>query len=229
MGDPKTLYRPFRVLTAFWQIMQEAARELESNVILVDVGPNLGAINRSTLIATDSVVIPLSADLFSLQGLRNLGPTLREWRTAWTKRLGNWQPPTFDLPKGRMAPVGYVAQQHSVRLSRPVKAYDRWMNKIPLEYRRSVLGESVADAPKIVDDPQCLAMLKHFHSLVPMSMEVRKPLFLLKAADGALGAHSYAVQEAYYFYRALAEKVLARALPSSEIDATVEAVGPAVD
>ena len=35
--------------------------------------PNLGAINRSALIATDYVAIPLGADLFSLQGLKNLG------------------------------------------------------------------------------------------------------------------------------------------------------------
>ena len=46
-------------------------------MVLVDVGPSLGAINRSALIATDFVVVPLAADLFSRQGLRNLGPTLR--------------------------------------------------------------------------------------------------------------------------------------------------------
>jgi len=42
--------------------------------------------NRSALIATDHVVIPLAVDLFSLQGLRNLGPTLRGWRADWNKR-----------------------------------------------------------------------------------------------------------------------------------------------
>lgn len=209
MGD-QNLVRPFRVLTAFWQVMQQAAAADEADLILVDVGPNLGAINRSALIASDFVVIPLGADLFSLQGLRNLGPTLRTWRSLWNKRLDNWASPSFSLPKGAMVPVGYVAQQHGVRLSRPVKAYDRWLNRMPLEYRQSVLGQDVQTAPAVTSDPECLALLKHFHSLAPMAMEARKPLFLLKAADGAIGAHSYAVQDAYKDYRLLAERVLDR-------------------
>jgi hypothetical protein len=213
MGD-QNLVRPFRILTAFWQVMQKAAQEHEADLILVDVGPNLGAINRSALIATDYVVIPLAADLFSLQGLRNLGPTLRSWRTSWKKRLDNWPNPAFALPMGKMTPVGYIAQQHGVRLSRPVKAYDRWLNRIPLEYRQSVLGEeSATTAPAIGQDPDCLAMLKHFHSLVPMAQEAHKPLFLLKAADGAIGAHLYAVQRAHGEYSELAQKILNRVLP----------------
>ncbi|MFZ5763629.1 MAG: ParA family protein [Thermodesulfobacteriota bacterium] len=209
MSD-QNLVRPFKMLTAFWQVMQQGAQEHDADLILVDVGPNLGAINRSALIASDYVVIPLGADLFSLQGLRNLGPTLRSWRTLWNKRLDNWATPTIPLPKGSMKPIGYVAQQHGVRLSRPVKAYDRWLNRMPLEYRQSVLDEHPQSVTDIATDPECLAMLKHFHSLVPMAMEARKPLFLLRSADGAIGAHSYAVQDAYRDYQTLAQKVLAR-------------------
>jgi chromosome partitioning protein len=208
-GD-QNLARPFRILTAFWQVMQQAAASHEADIIIVDVGPNLGAINRSALIASDFVIIPLAADLFSLQGLRNRGPTLRSWRALWTRRLDNWPNPTFALPAGHMMPIGYVAQQHGVRLSRPVQAYDRWLNRIPLQYRQSVLGQHVDTAPTIGLDPECLALLKHFHSLVSMAMEARKPLFSLKAADGAIGAHSYAVQDAYGDYRKLGEKVLSR-------------------
>lgn len=209
MGDAN-LVRPFKVLTAFWQVMQAAASAHRADLILIDVGPNLGAINRSAIIASDSVLIPLGADLFSLQGLRNLGPTLRSWRSLWNKRLDNWKNPTVGLPPGNMWPVGYVAQQHAVRLSRPVKAYNRWLSKIPLEYRQSVLGQNVDNAPTIAEDPECLAMLKHYQSLIPMAMEARKPIFLLKSADGAIGAHSYAVQDAYQDYQTLAKNILTR-------------------
>jgi len=76
----------FRVTTAFYRIMERAARRRNANVVLIDVGPNLGAINRAALVSSDHVVIPLAADLFSLQGLRNLGPTLRSWRKGWQTR-----------------------------------------------------------------------------------------------------------------------------------------------
>lgn len=155
MGDTN-LYRPMRILTAFWQVIQMAAEKVEADIILVDIGPNLGAINRSALLATDYVIIPLGADLFSLQGLNNLGPTLRSWRSLWNKRLDNWassternQHPNLQLPAGKMQAIGYLCQQHGVRLDRPVKAYDKWVQRIPTVYREAVLNQSPSATPKI--------------------------------------------------------------------------------
>jgi cellulose biosynthesis protein BcsQ len=208
MGDGN-LYRPFRILTAFWQAAQMAANQTSADIILMDVGSNPVAINRSALIASDYVVIPLGADLFSLQGLKNLGPTLRTWRSLWQKRLGNWQAPVFDLPQGRMAPLGYILQQHSVRLTRPVKAYDKWINRMPAVYHNAVL-ENSTNASRPSEDPDCLSTLKHYRSLIPMGQEARKPIFHLTPADGAIGSHSQAVQEAYKDFKLLANKLLER-------------------
>ena len=208
MGD-SNLYRPFKILSAFWQIAQLAARRVQADLILVDVGPNLGAINRSALIASDFVVIPLGADLFSLQGLKNLGPTLRSWRSLWRKRIDNWKEPEFDLPQGRMRPIGYLIQQHGVRLSRPVKAYDRWVKRMPDMYRVHVLEEKESNlSPE--NDPYCLATVKHFRSLVPMAQEARKPIFALTPADGAIGSHAAAVRDAYSDFEILARKIMER-------------------
>lgn len=207
----QSLYRPFRVLTAFWQVMQLGAKRCGADIVLVDVGPSLGAINRSALIATDYLVVPLGADLFSLQGLRNLGPTLRRWRSDWTKRLDNWPNPEFALPQGAMQPLGYVVQQHSVRLSRPVAAYDRWVRRMPSEYARSVLGQDTPyenDDP--AQDPNRVATLKHYRSLIPLAQDARKPIFKLTAADGAIGSHAVAAREAYTDFRDLSREILRR-------------------
>lgn len=77
----------FRIVSAIWHLIMAAAREREDDLVLLDVGPNLGALNRSALIASDHVVIPLAPDVFSFQGLRNVGPALRHWRLEWGKRL----------------------------------------------------------------------------------------------------------------------------------------------
>lgn len=213
MGD-NNLYRPMRILSAFWQVMQMAARKVQADLILVDIGPNLGAINRSALIATDYVAIPLGADLFSLQGLKNLGPTLRSWKKLWHKRLENWQEsrerasfPQLQLPSGKMQPIGYLCQQHSVRLDRPVKAYDRWVQRIPEVYRETVLSERLEQPLHQQDDPYCLATIKHYRSLIPMGQEHRKPIFQLTSADGAIGSHAGAVQDAKADFKQLAAKI----------------------
>ena len=203
------LYRPFRILTSFWTVMQAGAKAMGATVILADVGPNLGAINRSALIATDHVIVPLGADLFSLQGLRNLGPTLRHWREDWQKRRANWAPPEFSLPTGSMKPLGYIVQQHSVRLSRPVKAYDRWINRMPEEYARNLLGQANGLFPASpAEDQHCLATVKHYRSLVPMAQESRKPIFDLTPGDGAIGSHAAAVQDSHYDFRCLANQII---------------------
>lgn len=213
MGD-NNLYRPMRILSSFWQVVQMAAENVQADMILVDIGPNLGAINRSVLIATDYVAIPLGADLFSLQGLKNLGPTLKSWTSLWRKRVDNWTDsselqsyPDFRLPHGKMQPIGYLCQQHGVRLDRPVKAYDKWINRIPDVYRESVLDESNNPSIKQENDPYCLATIKHYRSLMPMAQEHRKPIFNLTSADGAIGSHANAVQDAKKDFRQLAGKI----------------------
>ena len=107
-----------------------------------------------------------------------------------------------------MEPLGYVVLQHGVRLDRPVKAFEKWMLRIPGVYREATLDSTGGEGLRIADDPRCLGMLKHYHSLVPMAQEARKPLFNLRPADGAIGAHQQAVQRAYADFSALAERIV---------------------
>ncbi len=200
--------RAFRIISAMWQVIIAAARELNHDLVLIDVGPNLGALNRAALVSCDHVLIPLAPDLFSLQGLRNLGPTLRHWRSEWQERVTkNPEPGVLELPEGQMCPLGYVVLQHGVRLDRPVKAYGRWIEQMPSTYRRAVLDDPGAAAPTPAQDPACLAMLRHYHSLIPMGQEARKPVFALKPADGAIGAHQQAVSAAFNDFAKLAHRI----------------------
>jgi len=203
--------RAFRIMSAFYRVIVRAGRDFDADVALIDVGPNLGAINRSALIASDHVIVPLGPDLFSLQGLRNVGPRLREWRKAWSERLGK-APADMrsELPEGRMQPEGYILMRHSVRLDRPVLSYQRWIERMPQAYHEKVLGErDVADI-RIDDDDACLAQLKDYRSLMPMAQEARKPMFFLRPGDGAIGGHQTAVVSCYRDFRALAEKIADR-------------------
>lgn len=206
-GDP----RAFRIVSAFWRLVQKAGGKHGADVVLIDLGPNLGAINRASLIASDFVVIPLGPDLFSLQGLRNLGPALRTWRDGWHKRLKENPPKDVPLPPGRIEPIGYVVLRHSIRLDRPVRAFERWIAKMPATYAEAVLQESPDPQLTIDTDPNCIAKLKDYRSLMPLAHEARKPMFFLKPADGALGAHTYAVSDAYKDFKAVAQKIAVKA------------------
>lgn len=203
--------RAFRVTTAFWRVIKAAAERCSADLVLIDVGPNLGAINRAALISASHVVVPVAPDLFSLQGLKNLGPVLRSWRSTWKDSCQRSSLPNFPLPQGSMNPIGYVLMQHAERLGRPTKAYARWQERIPEVYREAVMGERFPDLKPSGRDPMQIARIKHYRSLMPLAMDARKPMFALKPADGAIGAHQTNVRQCYEDFRKLAQEIAIRA------------------
>jgi hypothetical protein len=84
------------------------------------------------------------------------------------------------------------------------------MERIPGVYRDAVL-EFDEPAPSVDEDPFCLAQLKHYRSLMPLSYEARKPIFSLKPADGAFGGHQAAVSAAEADFAALSRNILDQA------------------
>lgn len=203
----------FRTTSSLYRITRQAAASFEADLILVDVGPNFGAINRAALICADAVVIPVAPDLFSIQGLRNLGPTLVKWREDWKIRLSQNRAKDIALPAALMEPLGYVVLQFGIRDSRPVSAYEKWARRIPSTFAEKVLGNPPVLPGATQEDGNCLGLLKHYRSLMPMAMEARKPIFRLKPSDGAIGAHTYSVKDCEKDFGELASRILKRLLP----------------
>ncbi|MBE8158170.1 MAG: ParA family protein [Betaproteobacteria bacterium] len=204
--------RAFRVETVFARIIQEAGKRRGADYALVDVGPNLGAINRAALLACDYVVTPVSPDLFSWQGLRNMAPALKNWREDWRQcrekfNHNSKENQKFDLPEGDMTLLGYVPMRFTIHASKPVKSYQKWLDRMPDAFAKLREKEP---PPNMERDPNFLGMLKDYSSLMPMAQENQKPMFRLSPADGAFGAHAAHVQKCRQDFRQLAEKIIAK-------------------
>ena len=127
--DPAAL----RATSAFYRIMQAAGEKVGAVVALIDVGPNLGAINRAALLAADYLVIPLAADLFSLQGLKNLGPTVRLAGTLETGSEFGFSELRPARRKHGSSRLRRTTARGSPRQARSGLA--RWLDRIPGVYR----------------------------------------------------------------------------------------------
>jgi hypothetical protein len=107
-----------------------------------------------------------------------------------------------------MEPLGYVVSRHSVLSGGPVRAFQRFIDRMPFAYRQS-FGEPIpAGGVEVGTDEFCLAQLKDYRSLMPLAEEARKPMFSLKPADGAIGGHQGAVRTAYEDFGKLARHLL---------------------
>jgi chromosome partitioning protein len=161
--------RALRITLAFSHIIRQAAYSLGSEIVLIDVGPHLGAINRSALIAANGVVVPVAPDMFSALGLRMLGPALNDWRGNWENILNtnrHRQGQAFFMPAGQMHPIGYVMSRFLVRGGGLVQAFQRWEEAI-----EKIYGDMVDE------QSGCLAKLQDFAGLMPTAHTQRVPLW----------------------------------------------------
>lgn len=201
--------RAFLVTTALYRILMDAGTRSGADLAILDLAPNFGAINRAALIAADDVIVPVAPDLWSLMGLESVGRVLTTWRHQWSDRLSVAPRLDFELPGGRMAPLGYVVARHPTFMGRTSTSVQRWLDRMPAAFRQT-FGLPEERGLNVASDTYCLAQLRDYRSLMLMAQEARRPMFLLKPADGAIGAFQRAVHEAYEEYRALAETVLGR-------------------
>lgn len=204
-GDAAAVQRT----AAFSHLIRGHGDAFRANVALIDLGPNLNAINRAALVAADHVVVPLVPDQISVQSLELIGQALNEWRNGWRVIASRSfdRPPIPALPLGDMEPIGYLLSRLSMSKGFLIHADAQSVAAIPAAYARSVVGEPT---PPPSDDPNCLAHVKDYRSLVTMAQEARKPMFLLKPGDGAIGGHQGAVRDCYADFRALANRIASR-------------------
>lgn len=191
-----------RTLAAPWRVLRRAAAAVDADVVLVDVGPGLGSVNRAVMLASDHVVSVIQRDTLSMASLPWAGPWLRNTRSQWA--ASREAHASLDLPIGSVSPSGYVLT--FAALPWPNVPID---SHIAAAYSRHVSNKPVSGQLHAAKDPHCLGTIADFRSLAAIAQEARKPMFMLGPADGALGSHAAAVQQAYADYEQLSARIAA--------------------
>jgi cellulose biosynthesis protein BcsQ len=197
-----------RTQSAIYRAILQAGEKAAADVILVDLGPNLGSLNRAVLGGSDYVIVPVAPDLFSIRGTENLGSKLAKWRKEWDQCNASWSG-DFLIPKGSPSFLGYVMQQHNIRdnASGMTKGWQIFGNRLESAIQKQIvdrlrpLGQAPAGKPAKFN----LGSIPNLHSLIPYSLEARKPVFQCNSADGLRGAHIERARES----RALFEPIAA--------------------
>ncbi|MCG5238173.1 ParA family protein [Azospirillum doebereinerae] len=199
----------FYLMCALYRVIRLHANAHRADIVLLDLASGLGSINRAGLLMADHLIFPLTPDKLSQFGLESMWTARNSWGQSWAGvhyRYGNFV--NEILPKGRMEPLGYVLSHLSTFGNRLVAAHAHASDTIAFSYSQYILQQN--PPPPGVEDPNCLARIKNYHSLSALASEAHKPMFLLRPADGALGGHMKATQDVYYAFQALAERIVDR-------------------
>lgn len=207
-GDPRGFQTTFA-------IKELITRLTNYDLILVDMGPSLGALNRSVLLAVDYFVMPLSVDIFSLMAVSNILGSFNNWKTALAGALERYETeegaPFFvhGEPAGwNLNFAGFVTQQYTAKRKegarQAVEAFESIIKKQNEEL--GALCDFFSVKVKDVD----LGVVPTLSSVIPLSQQAHAPIFSLGSKDGIVGSGYNRVAEAGSFYHAVADKFFER-------------------
>lgn len=206
-------YRGFQISSAMFRLIQNLATQISADYALVDLGPNVGALNRTIMIASDGFVVPLSPDLFSLTALPSVGASTARWVLDWQVALGSAKRAKLNidvaLPKGKPSPLGYVSQQFVTYRKAPAAAFRRWSERIPNAYADGIV-KPLEDADITVPTgSHLLGEVKNLSSLIPMAQQNNLAIFELTGSQ-ARGAQYTRAQDTFDLFADLATRITAR-------------------
>jgi len=181
------------------------------DIIVYDIGPSLGAINRTVLIGCDFFVTPMGCDTFSIMGISNISEWLKNCIELYAMNYNYILRKENDLVNeyseyilpsdginNQCRFAGYTVQQYiptktTKKGIRPTKAFEEIAKKIPGQINAEL---NFIKASWIEDDHLNLGQIPHLFSLVPLAQAANSPIFLLGSKDGINGSQ-YSQQRTY--------------------------------
>jgi len=203
--------RDYDVMCALSRAVRSMAERFKADIVIYDVGPNVGALNRTILLDSDFFATPVAADLFSLRALATVGRALGRWIRDWeTIRHLASSSVQEQLLHGQPVYIGYITSAYKVSSGRiATRPHEYWEKKIGPRVRNCIVEDLRSVHPSLV--PQAvnkIGAIKDFHSLAPQAQTSGLAMGKLK---GHVNPGYYPqVEEAAAEFHDLAREILKR-------------------
>lgn len=184
-------------------------KEYKFDIVLFDLGPNLGSLNRSLLISSDYFIVPVAPDLFSIRGTENLGKRISEWSNEWQQTEQYKEKFDFPVPNGKPKFLGYVAQHHNSRQrgnEEMTKGWGIFGTKLEESIIKNIV-EKLEPLNQVFNNNKNykIGQIPNLHSLIPYSMNARKPIYQCDGSNGLKGAHIAKAKESQVHFESILE------------------------
>lgn len=197
------------LVSALNRAIRATADEIHADIILLDVGPSIGGLNRVLLLSCDHFVVPVGCDLYSLRALRTVGESMVTWMNDCNTIAGLVSGLEVRTLTGRPQFIGYLTQHFNIYRSRATAPFEEWERRIAPRISRDIVA--VLDAAERFRTASAkLGSIPAFHSLAPLSQKLGLPIGALAGADGVNSGYGPKIQEADRLFRRIAQEIQAR-------------------
>ncbi|GAB2022971.1 AAA family ATPase [Pseudolactococcus yaeyamensis] len=197
------------------QLLREA-EELNYDYVFIDVGPSLGALNRSILLNTEFLVTPMGADIFSVLGAENISEWVSLFRKQYNRAIDGFNLDYENFIKNELLTqtsdsstifLGYLIQQSLLYKGRATRAYQAVTDPIPDAIFDNLEFLNLKNIPK---EDLFLGEIKNLKSLIPESQSNHIPMFKLNASNtkSIQGANLALPVEAKKIFETICTKII---------------------
>ena len=175
-------------------VLQETAKSIDADYILVDTSPNLGSINRNLLMICDYFLVPTTPDFYSMMAIDSLSKILPKWYD-WAKKtseLDFFKNSVYPFPKPHPKFLGTIIQRYRPKYGLPTHDFQNWINKIetrvteiliPTFQNSNLMLNSSRYSAVGIEKNFTLSYIPDFNRLIAISQEAQKPIFNLTGFD----------------------------------------------
>lgn len=159
--------RGYDVMCALSRTARETAARIQADIVMYDVGPNVGPLNRTVLLDSDYFITPVHSDLYSLRALTTVGRSVAKWVRDWTtvKSLASASDQK-RLIAGKPHYLGYVSSAYKEYGGLASQPHEYWAEMLPNRVKLRVVDQlNDVDEDLSGSPPYKIGDIPNFHSL----------------------------------------------------------------
>ena len=199
---------------AIHRAIAATAETVAAKIVLVDVGPSVGSLNRAILLSCDHFVIPVACDLYSLRALKSVREALEGWMDDWATIAGlSANLKGANLLPGHPKFLGYLTQHFNIYRARATIPFEEWEKKIAPRVTNEVVNPlSARNAVSAPKSSHKLGQIPSFHGLIPFSQKYGLPVGALRGQPDVNSGYNVKIAESDRLFREIAKEISRRVL-----------------
>lgn len=166
--------RGYDVIRALSDAVKLLSAKHEVDVVMYDVGPNVGPLNRVVLLDVDYFITPVAADLFSIRALSTVGRAVGKWIADYETIQSLAQVDKSALLGGKPVYLGYITSAFKVNVGkRASDPHAQWESKIASRVTSRIVNilNTIDESLVPYAGENKIGGVKHFQSLAPSAQE----------------------------------------------------------
>ena len=176
--------RGFRIVSAINRYLDKIGLDYKIDLFLIDTSPNLGSLNKTAILGSDFFVVPVNPNIFSVQGVENIGTTYSRWKSDWKNSqeyVGKGLPSELMLQNDPIF-LGWIVNDYARYNDQPVQNQQHYIDKLKTTIKENLSTKLTKNGlQETTQNP--VGIIQQFGNLLQRTHEAAIPVSYMNVSD----------------------------------------------